>query len=82
MAVSVNTVLFSFGGAIEGAVDGPEIVTLKPGAAAPAFDLPGVDGKNWKLSDFEKSPILVVIFTCNHCPDIAVLRRTNQETGQ
>jgi len=45
-----------------------EVKTLKPGASAPAFDLMGVDGKNWKLSDFDKYKILVVIFTCNHCP--------------
>lgn len=44
---------------------------LKPlaiGAKAPDFDLPGVDGKRYRLADFEASPVLVVIFTCNHCP--------------
>jgi len=44
---------------------------LKPlaiGAKAPNFDLPGVDGKRYRLADFEASPVLVVIFTCNHCP--------------
>jgi len=51
-----------------GAVDEPEVATLKVGAKAPNFDLPGVDGKNWKLSDFDQAKILVVIFTCNHCP--------------
>jgi peroxiredoxin len=51
-----------------GTADGPEIATLKTGSKAPNFDLPGVDGKNWKLSDFDKARILVVIFTCNHCP--------------
>jgi peroxiredoxin len=51
-----------------GAVDETEVQTLKPGAKAPDFDLPGIDGKNWKLSDFDKSKILVVIFTCVHCP--------------
>jgi thiol-disulfide isomerase/thioredoxin len=50
------------------AVDDADVITLKPGAKAPAFDLPGVDGRNWKLSDFDSSKILVVIFTCNHCP--------------
>src|SRR5262245_37439262 len=51
-----------------GASDEPEIATLKIGAKAPNFELPGVDGKNWKLSDFDQAKILVVIFTCNHCP--------------
>jgi thiol-disulfide isomerase/thioredoxin len=50
------------------ASDEPEVATLKIGAKAPNFDLPGVDGKNWKLSDFDQTKILVVIFTCNHCP--------------
>jgi peroxiredoxin len=35
---------------------------------APDFALPGVDGKIHKLSDYAGSPVLVVIFTCNHCP--------------
>jgi len=48
--------------------DEADIPTLKIGAKAPNFDLPGVDGKNWKLSDFDKAKILVVIFTCDHCP--------------
>jgi peroxiredoxin len=68
LAFSFRTPLYSIEGRIHGATDGTEIVTLKPGASAPAFDLPGVDGKNWKLSDFEKSKILMVIFTCDHCP--------------
>ncbi len=50
------------------AADDTEVATLKPGANAPDFNLPGIDGKNWKLSDFDKSKILVVIFTCVHCP--------------
>jgi peroxiredoxin len=42
--------------------------TLEIGAQAPDFNLPGVDGKNYKLASFAKTDILVVIFTCNHCP--------------
>jgi thiol-disulfide isomerase/thioredoxin len=41
---------------------------LPLGSAAPDFSLPGVDGKIHKLSDYANSPLLVVIFTCNHCP--------------
>jgi peroxiredoxin len=37
-------------------------------SAAPDFSLPGVDGKVHRLSDYAASPILVVVFTCNHCP--------------
>jgi peroxiredoxin len=42
--------------------------TLSTGASAPDFALPGVDGKTHRLSDFSGSKVLVVAFTCNHCP--------------
>jgi peroxiredoxin len=42
--------------------------TLEIGAAAPDFDLPGVDDKRHKLADFAAAKVLVVVFTCNHCP--------------
>jgi peroxiredoxin len=41
---------------------------LALGSPAPPFSLPGVDGKIHKLSDYAASPVLVVVFTCNHCP--------------
>jgi peroxiredoxin len=41
---------------------------LPLGSKAPDFALPGVDGKIHKLSDYASSPILVVVFTCDHCP--------------
>jgi peroxiredoxin len=41
---------------------------LSVGSPAPNFALPGVDGKIHKLSDYASSPVLVVVFTCNHCP--------------
>ena len=41
---------------------------LALGSRAPDFALPGVDGKIHKLSDYAASPILVVVFTCDHCP--------------
>jgi peroxiredoxin len=44
------------------------VATLALGASAPDFDLPGVDGKNWTLKDFAGAKVLVVVFTCNHCP--------------
>src|SRR6266478_3622103 len=44
------------------------VSTLELGATAPDFKLPGVDGKKYALKDFKKSPILIVVFTCNHCP--------------
>ena len=42
--------------------------TLPLGFCAPPFSLPGVDGRNYALKDFAHAKILVVVFTCNHCP--------------
>jgi peroxiredoxin len=42
--------------------------TLAIGSRAPEFDLPGVDGKMHKLADYSSANILVIVFTCNHCP--------------
>ena len=41
---------------------------LPLGSSAPDFSLPGVDEKIHQLADYRSSPILVVVFTCNHCP--------------
>ncbi|QEG23667.1 redoxin domain-containing protein [Mariniblastus fucicola] len=41
---------------------------LNIGDAAPDFDLPGVDDKNHKLADYADKKVLMVVFTCNHCP--------------
>ncbi len=41
---------------------------LAIGSPAPNFALPGVDGKVHRLSDYAASPVLAVVFTCNHCP--------------
>ena len=41
---------------------------LELGSPAPDFALPGVDGKVHKLGDYSASPVLAVVFTCNHCP--------------
>lgn len=42
--------------------------TLEIGARSPTFALPGTDGKTWRLDDFKDASVLVVFFTCNHCP--------------
>ncbi len=42
---------------------------LKIGSDAPTFsNLPGTDGKKYSLSSFSDKSILVVVFSCNHCP--------------
>lgn len=45
-----------------------EVKTLEIGAAAPEFNLPGVDGKMHRLADYRNAKVLVIVFTCNHCP--------------
>jgi peroxiredoxin len=42
---------------------------LELGAKAPDFgDLQGADGRRYALHSFDDKPVLVVMFTCNHCP--------------
>jgi len=60
---------------------------LAIGALAPDFKLPSVDGKDYSLQSFSRS-ILVVIFSCNHCPYVQAyedriisLQRIYQEKG-
>lgn len=51
------------------AVAAPEgFAELAIGDQAPDFDLPGVDGKRYSLNDFADAKLLLVVFTCNHCP--------------
>jgi peroxiredoxin len=42
--------------------------TLKIGGPAPGFSLSGVDGQQYSLESFRDADILVIVFTCNHCP--------------
>ncbi len=52
---------------------------LALGSPAPDFSLPGVDGQTHKLSDYASSPVLVVVFTCNHCPIAQMYERRIQQ---
>jgi peroxiredoxin len=45
-----------------------EVKTLAIGTVAPPFNLPDVSGKFYTLDDFKDAKVLVMIFTCNHCP--------------
>lgn len=42
--------------------------TLSLGSKALDFSLPATDGKTYSLADFAEAKVLVVFFTCNHCP--------------
>lgn len=67
---TLMTVLLCFAGAgfVFSQAVNQEPKTLAIGSKAPDFNLLGVDGKMYNLKSFEKSRVLVVIFSCNHCP--------------
>ncbi len=46
----------------------PGFQKLAIGDRAPDFKLPGIDDRNWSLSDFKDTKVLIVYFTSNHCP--------------
>ncbi len=45
---------------------GPPPLAL--GSPAPDFCLPGIDGKTHCLADYAPAKVLVIVFTCDHCP--------------
>ena len=57
--------------------------TLQLGERAPDFKLPATDGGMYQLSDFDEAGVLVIFFTCNHCPYVIgsdeVTRRTAEK---
>lgn len=42
--------------------------TLSIGDTAPSFSLKATDGNSYQLQDFANAKVLVLFFTCNHCP--------------
>ncbi len=45
-----------------------ETKPIELNTASPSFALPGVDGGLHKLEDYASKEVLVIGFTCNHCP--------------
>ncbi len=43
-------------------------LSLPIGSPAPAFDLPGVDGRRHTLAEYSDREALVLVQSCNHCP--------------
>ncbi len=54
--------------------------TLPMGENAPDFTLPATDGKTYGLKDFKEAPVLVVFFTCNHCPYVIGSDESTRQT--
>ncbi|MEJ7645248.1 MAG: redoxin family protein [Chryseolinea sp.] len=61
--ILILAVLFS---RLSFAMDDPSPLPI--GSPAPDFSLPATDGKTYSLKDFASHKILVIVFTCNHCP--------------
>ena len=56
--------------------------TLPLGSAAPDFRLPATDGKTYRLADFDGAKVLVVFFTCNHCPYVLGSDEVTRQTAE
>jgi len=56
--------------------------TLQIGDKAPAFTLPATDGRVYSLSEFEEAEVLVVFFTCNHCPFVTGSDEVTRQTAE
>jgi len=56
--------------------------TLQIGEKAPDFELLATDGKTYRLSDFDDAPVLVIFFTCNHCPYVIGSDEVTRQTAE
>jgi peroxiredoxin len=56
--------------------------TLPINSTAPDFKLPATDGSTYQLSDFADARVLVVFFTCNHCPYVLGSNEVTRQTAQ
>jgi peroxiredoxin len=45
----------------------PKVIEL--GAQAPGFSLKGIDDQMHTLDEYKSATLIVLAFTCNHCPD-------------
>ena len=55
--------------------------TLEIGESAPNFKLPATDGNTYQLSDYSDAKVLVIFFTCNHCPFVTGSDAVTRETA-
>ena len=52
----------------------PQLPVCDFGWKAVDFDLPATDGKRYTLADVHSEKGLLVMFICNHCPAVQVIR--------
>jgi peroxiredoxin len=56
--------------------------TLQIGQSAPEFQLPATNGQTYRLSDFADAKVLVLFFTCNHCPYVVGSDEVTRQTAE
>jgi peroxiredoxin len=56
--------------------------TLSIGSSAPDFSLKATDGKTYSLKNFADAKILVIFFTCNHCPYVTGSDEVTRQTAK
>jgi peroxiredoxin len=56
--------------------------TLSLGDQALDFSLSATDGKTYSLKDFADAKVLVVFFTCNHCPYVIGSNDSTRATAE
>jgi peroxiredoxin len=54
--------------------------TLSLGSKALDFSLPATDGNTYSLKDFADAKVLVIFFTCNHCPYVTGSDEVTRQT--
>ena len=56
--------------------------TLQLGSSAPDFELPATDGKTYSLANLQDADVLVIFFTCNHCPYVTGSDEVTRATAE
>ena len=56
--------------------------TLSIGDKAPDFLLPSTEGKIYTLKNFKDAKVLVIFFTCNHCPYVIGSDEVTRQTAE
>jgi peroxiredoxin len=64
----IRQILLAASVLVSGVAVAMEPPTLPIGSPMPSFSLPATDGKTYSEKDFAKADILVLVFTCPHCP--------------
>ena len=52
------------------------------GSKAPDFSLRATDGDTYSLKDFADAKVLVIFFTCNHCPYVIGSDEVTRQTAE